>query len=151
MNEHIARQAQEMLAAAAKTEVPTEVRALAQETVAKAREAYCKWSSGARQGARALEEVMLAAQTGVRIIGAKAFGSAQANTEAAFEAAVELARARTLTEAAQLQAKFVQNQLAAVSDQGKELFELSVKVAKETADTLTVIATKAVDDLKKAA
>ncbi len=151
MNEHIARQAQEMLAAVAKTEIPPEMRALAQETVAKAREALGKWNSGARQGARALEEVVVSAQTGLRTIGEKALDSALANTETAFEAAAELARARTLTEATQLQARFLQDQLAVVSRQAKELVELSAKVAQETKDNLTLIATKVVDDLKRVA
>lgn len=151
MNEQIARQAQDMLAAAAKTEVPAEVRALAQESLAKAREAFDKWNAGARQGAQALEEVVAAAQTGARTIGNKALGNTLINIDAAFEAAEGLARARTLPQAAQLQARFVQDQLADASTQGKELFELSVKVAKETADTLTAIATKAFEDLKKVA
>ena len=150
MNEHIARQAREMLAAAAKTEVPPEMRALAQETVAKAREAVGKWTSGARQGAHALEEVALTAQTGLRTISEKAFDNALANTETAFEAAEKLARASTLTEAAQLQARFLQDQLAVVSRQGRELVELSVKAAQETKDALTLIATKFADDLKVA-
>ena len=151
MNEHIARQAQDMLAAAARTEVPAEVRALAEEGVAKAREAFGKWNTGAQQGAKALEEVMVAAQTGAKSIGEKAFRNALTNTEAAFNAAEGLARARTLPEAAQLQTRFVQDQLAIVSAQGKALFELSVKVAQETADALTAITTKAFDDLKKVA
>ncbi len=152
MTEHIARQAQDMLAAAAKTEVPAEVRAFAQESVAKTREAFDKWNVGARQSTRVLEEVLLAARTGVKTIGEKALGNALANTEAAFDAAEGVARARTVPEAAQLQARFVQERLAALNAQGKALFELSIRVAKETTDTLAAIATEAeLGDLKTVA
>ena len=51
---------------------------------------------------------------------------------------------------AQLQAKFVQEQLALASQQGKALLELSAKIAQETTDTLTAIATKSAGDLQKA-
>lgn len=113
--------------------------------------AFGKWTTCTQQGARVLEDVVLTAQTGLKTIGEKALGNALANTEATFVATEGLARAKTLPEAARLQAKFVQEQLAVASEQGKALFELSVKVAKDTTDTLTAITTKAVDDLKKVA
>jgi len=151
MNEQLTRQAQDMLAAVVKTEVPAEVRTMVQDGVAKTREAYAKWTTAAQTGSKALEEVMLATQAGAKTVGETIFGNALANTEAAFDAAQGLARARTLPEVAQLQTRFVQELLAIVSKQGKGLLELTVKVAKETADTLTAIATKAADDLKKVA
>jgi hypothetical protein len=151
MNEQITRQAQDMLAAVVKTEVPAEVRTMAQESVAKAREAYGKWTNAAQAGAKALEEMMVTTQSGAKTVGETVLGHAVANTEAAFDAARGLARARTLPEAAQLQVKFVQEQLAIVGEQGKGLLELTAKVAKETTDALTAIATRAAEDLKKVA
>ena len=150
MNEQITRQAQDMLAAVVKTEVPAEVRAMAQDNVDKAREAYAKWTTAAQTGTKALEEILAATQLGAKTVGEKVMGHALANTKAAFDAAQALARASTLPEAAQLQARFVQQHLAIVSEQGKGLLELTVKVAKETTDTLTAIATKAANDLKVA-
>ena len=67
------------------------------------------------------------------------------------EAAQDLARARTLPEVAQLQARFLQEQLARVSTQGKGLLELTMKVAKDTTDTWNAIATKFAEDMKTAA
>jgi phasin len=147
MHEQFARQ---VLAAAAKTEVPAEVRAFAQESVGKAREAYARWAIGAEKGSKAIEDAIRLAQLGVMTVGEKALGNALANTEAAFDAAGELARAKTLQEAAQLQAKFLQMQMNSVGEQGKALFELSLNFAKEAADALTAIASSTAGDLKAA-
>ena len=81
-------------------------------------------------------------------VGEKAGGNALANTEAEFDAADELARVKTLQEAAQLQAKFLQTQMNAVGEQGKALFELSLNFAEEAADALTAIASSTAGDLK---
>ncbi len=57
----------------------------------------------------------------------------------------------TPLEAAQLQARFLQTQMTVLGEQGKALIEPSLKVAKETADTLIKATTNAVSDLKSAA
>jgi hypothetical protein len=150
MNEQFARQTQAFLAGAANIEVPAEVQAMAQDSVAKAREAFVTWSAAARSGTRAIDKVMLANRSGAKTIGDNVLSNAQAAAEAAFAAAQGLARAKTLPEVAQLQAKFVQEQLAMASQQGKALLELSAKIAQETTDTLTAIATKSAGDLQKA-
>lgn len=116
MNEQITRQAQEMLAVILLTEVPAEVRTLAQDGVTKAREAYAKWIAATQAGTSVLEDIMVATQSGAKSVGEKVIAITVANTEAAFDAAQGLARARTLPEAAQLQAKFVQEQLTVVSE-----------------------------------
>jgi phasin family protein len=149
MNEHIARQTQAFLAAAVNTEVPAEVQAAAQEGVAKARDAFATWNAAALTGTRAADEVMLAGRSGAKAFGDKVLNNVHAAAEAAFDAAQALARAKTIPEAVQLQTRFVQEQLAMASQQGKALFELSAKVAQETTDALAAIATKAASDPKK--
>ena len=148
MNEHIARQTQAFLAAAVNTEVPAELQAAAQEGVAKARDAFATWNAAALSGTQAINEVMLAGRSGAETVGAKVLNNAHAAAEAAFDAAQALARAKTFPEVAQLQTKFVQEQLAVASQQGKALFELSAKIAQETTDALAAIATKAASDPK---
>ena len=149
MQAQMVRQARDVLTAVAKSEVPAEVQVLAQESVAKARGAYAKWNAGAEKGARALEELIHLAQSGTKSVGEQALGNVLANTEAAFDAAGQLARTRTLQEAVQLQAELVQTQMGIAGAQGKALFELTLKVAKETADGLVAITTSAVGDFKK--
>ena len=117
--------------------------------MAKARDAYAKWNAGAEKGARALEELIYLAQSGTKSVGEQALGNVIANTEAAFDAGGELTRTRTLQEAVQLQAEFVGTEMGIAGAQGKALFELTLKVAKETADGLVAITTSAVGDFKK--
>ena len=150
MNEQFARQTQAFLATAANIGVSAEVQAIAQDGVAKARETFTTWSAAAQSGTKAIDEVMQVSWAGAKSIGDELLSNAQAAAEAVFDAAQGLARAKTLPEVAQLQAKFVQEQLAMASQQGKASLELSAKIAQETTDTLTAIATNSARDLQKA-
>ena len=65
-----------------------------------------------------------------------------ANTEAAFDAAQAMLRAKDVTEAAQLQAKFFQSQFAKAGEQSKEFYELASKLTQQTFVTWKSVATK---------
>lgn len=129
--------------------IPENLQALAEDSVVRTRDAYNKINTAAKGGAKAMEEVMLTAHAGVKAIGEKVLHNTAANTEAAFEAAQAMARARTLPEAARLQADFMQQQLAAAGAQTKELFELSTKLMKQTFDTMSMAATKSFEQIKR--
>jgi hypothetical protein len=150
MNDQIARQTQAFLTNVSNTKVPAEVQAVAQDSIAKVRDAFATWSAAALNGKRAADEVMLAGRSGAMTLGDEMLSNAMATVEAAFDAAQALASAKTFPEAAQLQTKFLQEQLAMASQQCKAQFELSAKIAQETTDTLTAIATKAANDLNQA-
>lgn len=150
MNNDFARQAQDMLSAAKEARIPENVQAFAEESVAKSREAYTKMSTVAKDGVKVMEEVMLATHAGAKAIGEKVLHNTAVNTEAAFDAAQAIARAKTLPEAARLQANYFQQQFAAAGEQTKELFELSTKVAKQTFESINTAATKTLDQIKKA-
>ncbi len=132
MNEQFTRQAQEMFSAAKDARIPENVQAFAEESVAKTRDLYQKLNSAAKDNVKAVEEVMMTAQSGARALSEKVLTNAAAATDAAFEAAQAIARARTIPEAARLQADFIQQQFATASIQTKELFELSTKMAQQT-------------------
>lgn len=149
MNEQFNRQAQDMFAAAKDARIPENIQALAEDGVQKSREAYYKLNSAAKDGVKVVEEVMLATQAGAKAIGEKIMHNTSVNTEAAFDAAQALARAKTLPELVRLQADFVQQQMAVAGAQSKELFELSAKVAKQTLDTVNAAASKSFEQLKK--
>lgn len=151
MNEQFARQAQEMFNAAKDVRIPENVQAIAEESVAKTRDAYKKINAAAKDGVKVMEEVMLTAHAGARALGEKVLTNTVANTEAAFDAAQAIARARTLPEAARLQADFVQQQMAIASTQTKELFELSAKVARQTFESINSAAAKTYDQMRKSA
>ncbi|MCB1521427.1 MAG: phasin family protein [Hyphomicrobiaceae bacterium] len=149
MNEQFTRQAQDMFAAAKDARIPENVQAIAEEGVQKTREAYGKISAVAKDNAKVLEDVVLATQAGAKAIGEKMLHNTNINTEAAFDAAQAIARAKTLPELMRLQADFMQQQFAVAGAQSKELFELSAKVAKQTIETVNAAATKSFEQIKK--
>lgn len=144
------RQTQEFLAAAKDARIPEQVQAIAEDSVTKARETYDKFSSVAKDGAKAFEEVTVAAFAGAKSISEKVLKNAESNTEAVFEAAEALARAKTFPELIRLQTGFVQQQFATAGAQSKELFELSTKIAQQTLESLNSATTKTFEQLKKA-
>ncbi|MGI9521798.1 MAG: phasin family protein [Hyphomicrobiaceae bacterium] len=151
MNDQFTRQAQEMFNVAKDARIPENFQALAEDGVEKSREAYQKLNAVAQENVKTAEEVMLATHAGTKAIGEKFMNNAAANAEAMFDAAQAIARAKTLPEAARLQADFVQQQTAAASAQTKELFELSTKVAKQTFETMNAAAAKSFEQMKNPA
>jgi phasin len=150
MTDQFTRQAQEILAAAKDARIPENVQAFAEDSVAKTRDAYNKMNVVAKDGAKVLEDVFAAAQTGAKTIGEKVLRNTEVNTEAAFEAAQAIARAKTFPEVARLQSTFIQQQFAVAGAQAKELFELSSKVAQQTLETMNSAASKTFEQMKKA-
>lgn len=149
MIEKINRQAQDMIEAVTKLEVPAGLRAMAEESVATARQAQAKWNAAGSTGATVIEETVRATQAGFKLVAEKVVADTLANTEAAFDAAQKLAAAKSLAEVATIQARYAEEQLVKASEQTKALLDLSTKAAKETNDALAAIAAKAVEDLKK--
>lgn len=149
MNDQFARQAEQFFNVAKEVKMPENVQAMVADGVAKTREAYEKASSVAKDQAKVAEEIMLAGQAGAKSIGTKLFENTAANTEAAFEAAQAIARARSVPEAAKLQAEFMQKQMAVAGAQTRELFELSSRVAQQAFQSFSSAATKSFETIKK--
>ena len=150
MSDPFTRQAQDMLSAAREARIPETVQAMAEDGIHKARDAYSKINSVAKDGVKVLEDVMVAAHAGAKSIGDKMLRNTETNAEAAFVAAEAIARAKTVPEVVRLQTSYVQQQLAAAGAQSKELFELSAKVAQQTFESMNTAAGKAFEQLKKA-
>jgi hypothetical protein len=142
------RQAQEMFTAGKDAKVPENFTAFAEDAVSKSRDAYHKFTAMTKDNAKVAEEVLLTSQAGAKSIGEKIMANTFANTEAAFEAAQAIARARTFPEIARLQANYMQQQFAVAGSQSKELFELSSKVAKQTLETMGSATTKTFEQFK---
>lgn len=149
MNEQFTRQAQDMFRAAQDAKIPEQFQAFAEDGVAKTREAYQKLQSATKDNAKVVEEFVLAAQAGAKVLGDKVIENTTANTAAVFDAAQAMARARSLPEAARLQADFVQQQMAAASSQTKELFELSAKMTRQAIESVNAAAARSFDTLKR--
>jgi hypothetical protein len=148
MTDQFARQAEQMLNAAKEARIPENVQAFAEDSVAKSREVYAKMSTATNDGFKAMQEVMLAAQAGAQSVGEKVLANASANTEAVFDAAEAMAKAKTMPEMARLQADFLQQQMATASAQTKEFFELSNKIGRQTLESMNAAATKSFEQMK---
>ena len=144
------RQAQEMFTAGKDAKIPENMSAFAEDAVSKSRDVYNKMAVAAKDNAKVVEDVILTTQAGAKSIGEKLMANTLANTEAAFDAAQAIAKAKTFPEVARLQANYWQQQFAAAGSQTKELFELSSKVAKQTFETVGSAATKSFEQIKKA-
>lgn len=149
MNEQFTRQAQDMFKAANDAKIPEQFQAIAEDGVTKTREAYHKIQGAAKDNAKVVEEVVMATQAGMKAIGDKVLTNTVANAEAAFDAAQALARARSIPEAARLQADFMQQQFAIAGSQTKELFELSNRIARHTIETMNAAATRSSDPTRR--
>ena len=143
------RQAQDMFSAGKDAKIPENMSAFAEDAVAKTREAYNKINHATKDNAKVMEDVVLTAQAGAKSISEKMLANTVANTEAIFDAAQAMAKAKTFPEIARLQANFWQQQFAAVGVQSKEIFELSTKVAKQTFDTVGTATSKSFEQMKK--
>ena len=148
--EDFTRQAQDVYNAAKDAKIPENIQHMAEDGVAKTREAFNKFNASAKDSAKVMEDVLLASTAGNKAITEKMFSNAVSNTESMFDAAQAMAKAKTLPEAAQIQAKFFQQQMTIAGNQTKELFELATKVSKQTFEMMNQAATKSFDQVKKA-
>lgn len=149
MNEHFKRQAEQFMNAAKDARIPENVQAFAIDSVGKSRQAFEKLNTVAQDQAKAAEELLIASQAGAKTIGGKILENTARNATAAFDAAEAMVRAKSVPEALQVQAQFLQSQFAAAGAQTKELFDLSTRVAQQTFEVVNAKAAQAFEQVKK--
>lgn len=149
MNDFIKRQAEEFFSKANSTQIPEQLQAFAQDGVAKSRDAFEKISAAAQDQAKVAEDVLLTTQAGAKSLGTKLLENTVTNTQAAFDAAQALAKAKSLPEFGRLQAEFMQRQMQVASLQTKELFELSANITKEAFAQVNAVAAKSFSHMNK--
>ncbi|MGD9671468.1 MAG: phasin family protein [Hyphomicrobiaceae bacterium] len=139
----------EMLAATNDVRIPDEIQELSQQSVAKSREFNRQIRAAVTAQAKALQDFVHTTQAGFKSMSEKIGANAAANTEAAFEAAQAIARAKSVPEAGRLQAKFIQQQLATATAQAQELFELSIKVSQQNFEAASEAASRSFTEINK--
>ena len=110
-------------------EIPAEMRALAEKSVDQARQAFETFMSAATQVASTADKHAADARAGVKEVGGLAVRFAQRNVASSFEFAQQLVRAKDSQEVMTLNADYVKRQIAALSDQTKELTREAAKMA----------------------
>ena len=147
--EHLTHQFSTLFAFDKGMRIPENIQVYMQDSFSKARDSYEKAAVYTKGNMQALEEAVVTTQTNAKKLGEKVLRNVEANTEAAFEAAHALARAKTLPELARLQSDFLQQQMSVANAQSKELIELSTKITQQTFATLSSAVSKSFEHLNE--
>src|SRR6202142_2362089 len=113
-------------------EVPEQMRAFAEKGVSQARDSYAKFKDVAETHNGTIEAVFASASKGASEYSAKLMEMMKTNTSATLDFAQELIGVKTPSEAMELWTAPPKKQYEAFTAYGKELAELSQKVATET-------------------
>jgi len=110
-------------------EIPADMLALAEKSVEQARQAFDIFISAAQHAVSTAENQAASVQAGAKEVGELAMGFAERNITSSFEFAQRLLQAKEPKDVMALHAEYVSSQIAALTEQGKELGE---RVAKMT-------------------
>ena len=102
-------------------EVPPDMRAFAEKSVAQAREAFDGLIGAARKAAEQAQTTAATAQSSAKDMTQLAMSFAERNITSTFDFAQKLARAKDANEIVTLHADYVRRQMEAFSDQAKEI------------------------------
>jgi len=114
-------------------EIPAEMRAFAEKSVEQAKLAFDSFISATQHAVSTAESHAVNARTGVKEAGELAMQFAERNITSSFEYAQRLLRAKDPQEVAALHAEYVKSQIAALSEQAKELSKHAAKGAGQSA------------------
>jgi phasin len=119
------------MAAQDQFEIPQDMRAFAEKSVAQAKQAFDGFMSAAHQAVNAFEGQAETARKGAKHVAEQAIDFAERNVTTSFDFAQQLVRAKDVQEVLKLQAEFVRSQMAVLTEQAKELGESARQVAKD--------------------
>lgn len=108
------------------------VREMAEQSIATARQMYETARNAAEEATDMIEDTYEHARKSFTEMNLRLIDQAQANTDRVFAFAKEVAGAKTVSEAVELQTKFVREQFEAFAHQARELQETAAKLASET-------------------
>lgn len=115
-------------------EVPTDMRAFAEQSVEQARKAFDSFMSAAYGTASAFEGQAAAMRKGSEDMRQKAMAFAERNVTSSFEFANRLVRAKDLQEVIALQTEYVQAQIKVLTEQAKELGQAAAQAARDASN-----------------
>ena len=115
-------------------EVPTEMRDFAERSVEQARKAFEGFVNVAQKAVVAAENATGVANSDTKGAGAKMFGFAEQNVNAAFDFAQKLAQAKDPQEAFAIQSEFLRSQMQNMQHQSQEIATLFHKAKTPAGD-----------------
>lgn len=129
------------------TEVPNMVREMAEKSISSAREMYETARNAAEEATDMMEDTYESARKSFTEMNLKLIDQAQANTDRVFAFAKEVAGVKNVSEAVELQTKFVREQFEAFASQAREMQETAAKLASETTGPMKEAWEKSVNKL----
>jgi phasin len=112
-------------------QIPPEMRAVAEKSVAQAKEAVEGFISAAQRTVSAIEGQAEAARKGAKDVSGKAMVFAERNITSSFDFAQKLVRAKDVQEMLELQASYIQTQMQVLAEQAKELGQSTSKMVTD--------------------
>jgi phasin len=116
-----------------KFQIPTEMQAFAEKSMEQAKVAFDSFIAATRQAVTSAETQAASARTGAKETGDLAMRVAERNMTASFDFAQRLMRAKDPQELAALHTEYVKSQVAALTEQAKELSKQAAKIAGQGA------------------
>ena len=116
-----------------KFEVPPQMRAFAEQSVAQAKQAFDGFMTAAQTAVSTFEGRAVATQEGAKDVQRKAVAFAERNVAASFEFAQKLLAAKDAQELMALHAAYVKSQIEVLSEQARDLGQTAAKTAANTA------------------
>jgi phasin len=114
---------------AANFEIPAEMRVFAEKSVEQAKQAFNSFIAAAQHAVNTAESHAATTRTGAKEVGELAIGFTKRNIDTSFEFAEKLVRAKDSQELTTLHSDYVKTQIAALTDQAKELSKHATKLA----------------------
>lgn len=112
-------------------EIPPQMRDLAEKNVEQARQAYGQFMEMALKAQDMMVRSSGAMAESAREAQGKALRYAQDNLDASFDFAANLARARDLKEAMEIQSRYAQRQMRSYAEQAQDLGRLMADAAQK--------------------
>lgn len=112
-------------------EIPSEMRDFAERSVEQARKAFDGFFGAAQKAVSTFEGSATTVQSSTKDMTQRTLSFAEQNIAAAFDLAQKLVRAKDMQEAMQLQADYLQKQLATLQGQMKEFGAAAEKAVGE--------------------
>lgn len=111
-------------------EVPPQMREFAEKSVAQAKQAFDSFVAAAQHAVKTAETQAATTQSGAKEVGQLAMRYAEHNINSSFDFAQKLMRANDTKEVLALNSEYVSGQIAALTEQAKELSKQASKLAK---------------------
>ena len=108
------------------TQIPAEMREFAERSVVQARKAF-EGFMGTVQKTTSDADTAFSAAPGVQDMSRKAVSFAERNVTSAFDLAEKLVHAKDVQEVLRLQAEYLQQQMAAIQEQAREMGDAMTK------------------------